>query len=76
MSGRNGVLRRRFGPRGRAAETWCETRRRILRETGDYLTLCIERPEMGVVIPTAPAVRARFRAERAAAFWARVLSGR
>ena len=76
MIGRNGVLRRRSGPRGRVAETWCETRRRIRRETGDYLTLCFERPEMGVVIPAAPTGRARFSAERAAAFWARVLSGR
>ena len=76
MSGRNGVLRRRLGQRSRFAETWPETRQRILRETGDYLTLCLERPEMGVVIPTAPTERGRFPAERAAQFWARVLSGR
>ena len=62
--------------RGRVAETWLETRKRILRETGNYLTLCLERPEMGVVIPTVRAGRGRFAAERAVAFWTRVLSSR
>lgn len=54
-------------------ETLDEIRRRILEETSAYLTLCLERPELGVRIPVIQAGRGRFPPSISDAFWNPVL---
>ncbi len=51
-------------------------RKQIVAETGDYLTLCLHRPELGVSIPAVPAETARFPRALADQFWDQVLFGR
>ncbi len=58
----------------RHADRWASIREQSIRETGDYLTACLDHPELAVAIPTAPAAQARFPRELADHFWAQVLS--
>ncbi len=44
-------------------------RRRLLTQTGDYLTMCLRHREMGVSIPAIPADNARFPRKLAEHFW-------
>ncbi len=58
----------------RHADRWASIREQWIRETGDYLTACLDHPELGVAIPSAPAAQARFPRELAERFWDQVLS--
>ncbi len=63
----NGSLRR-------GADRWTSIREQLIRETGDYLTACLDHPELAVAIPSVPAIQARFSRELAEHFWDQVLS--
>lgn len=64
-------------PNGRSQTDALQSmRERLLRETGDYLTVCLRHPELGVAIPAAPATKARFSKAVAEHFWGQVLFGR
>jgi len=52
---------------------WRAIRVRILRETGDYITECLRRPELAIRIPAVPAEQANWSREFARAFWEHVL---
>ncbi len=62
------------GSARRHADRWASIREQSIRETGDYLTACLNHPELGVAIPSAPAAQARFPRELAKHFWDQVLS--
>lgn len=55
-------------------DLWRQIRRRILAETSSFLSTALERPELGVSIPTIAAGRGRFSRAFAADFWDRVLA--
>lgn len=63
----NGSVRRR-------ADRWASIREQSIRETGDYLTACLNHPELAVAIPSAPAAQARFSRKLAEHFWNQVLA--
>ncbi len=48
-------------------------RRRLLAQTGDYLTMCLRHRELGVSIPAIPADKARFPRKLAEHFWDGIL---
>jgi len=54
-------------------DLWKELRRRMLEETSQFLTECLEHPELAVVIPTIPAGKGGFPAIWAEHFWNNVL---
>ncbi len=54
-------------------DLWQQIRRRILRQTSLFLSVALERPELGVSIPIVPAGRGRFSRAFADDFWGRVL---
>ncbi len=54
-------------------DLWQHIRRKILRQTSLFLSIALERPELGVSIPTVPAGRGRFSRAFADDFWGRVL---
>ncbi len=56
------------------ADRWGSIREQLIRETGDYLTACLDHPELAVAIPSVPAAQARFPRELAEHFWDQVLS--
>lgn len=59
--------------RGRVHEDWETMRRRILRETEEYLERALRNPEMSVRIPTHRVGCGEFPRAYAIAFWRRVL---
>jgi hypothetical protein len=58
----------------RIRDPYEELRARMIAETSAYLTLCLQRPELAVHIPTIPANAGRFPRSFAAAFWEPILS--
>ena len=57
----------------RNEDRWIATRRRILAETEQYISLCLQRPEFAEVIPVIPAGSGRFPPGLAEHFWQRAL---
>lgn len=57
----------------RSDEYWDRTRRRMIAETEQFLTVALREPFRGPVIPSYPVGRGRLSASLAAVFWQRVL---
>lgn len=55
-------------------DLWQAIRRRILAETSAFLSIGLERPDLGVSIPIIPAGTGRFGRAFAEAFWDRLLA--
>ena len=66
-----------FGPvmssARRNEDRWLAIRHRILAETEQYISVCLQRPELAEVIPVIPAGSGRFPPGLAQHFWQRVL---
>jgi hypothetical protein len=61
--------------RRRIHEDWETIRRRMLRETEEYLKDALEHPDLAVHIPAHPVGRGSFPRAFCIAFWQRVLFG-
>ncbi|MCK6484257.1 MAG: hypothetical protein HUU22_11650 [Phycisphaerae bacterium] len=57
----------------RSDEYWDRTRRRMIAETEQFLTLALREPFRGPVIPSYPVGRGRLSARLAAVYWQRIL---
>lgn len=54
-------------------DLWKQIRRRILAETSSFLSVALERPELGVSIPIIPVGKGRFGRAFSENFWDSVL---